>query len=389
MFWFMMLVSMAVAAFIGGVTNHLAIKMLFFPYEVKRVFGLRVPFTPGIIPKRRDEIAGSFGRIVSTHLITSDGMKNWLRQPQFAAQLESSIDVLLRNALHQDLTLASALSKFVGEQQLQQWQASAAHWARAKAASILQYVWEEKGVGTQSLSELLSSWNEEKRRAWSAKATGFAFSELEKGIQSEQGEQFLRKMVEQLITAVAGDGMLGGMVRGFLNVDSLTVKLRAALLEKLDEPASRTLVETWLSGKIEEWERFSLADILRMLTGSDGRIWLEQQLLGRIDWNLQVGQLFSLPIAEFLTDRDGHSLVSAKVIVAYIIDLLDQHLESIMSTLDLAKLVEDQVAKFPIEQIERMILDVSGREFRAITWLGAVLGGIIGFVQYLLITMLN
>jgi uncharacterized membrane protein YheB (UPF0754 family) len=96
-----------------------------------------------------------------------------------------------------------------------------------------------------------------------------------------------------------------------------------------------------------------------------------------------------LPIAEFLTDRDGHSLVSAKVIVAYIIDLLDRHLESIMSTLDLAKLVEDQVAKFPIEQIERMILDVSGREFRAITWLGAVLGGIIGFVQYLLITMLN
>ncbi|WP_369678768.1 hypothetical protein [Planococcus faecalis] len=41
------LVFMAiVGALIGGVTNHLAIKMLFWPYEAKYIGKWRVPLTP-------------------------------------------------------------------------------------------------------------------------------------------------------------------------------------------------------------------------------------------------------------------------------------------------------------------------------------------------------
>jgi uncharacterized membrane protein YheB (UPF0754 family) len=49
----------------------------------------------------------------------------------------------------------------------------------------------------------------------------------------------------------------------------------------------------------------------------------------------------------------------------------------------LPQLVEAQVAKFPIERLEEIILSVSGKEFRAITWLGVLLGGLIGLVQSL------
>jgi len=34
-----------------------------------------------------------------------------------------------------------------------------------------------------------------------------------------------------------------------------------------------------------------------------------------------------------------------------------------------------------------MILDVTGKEFRAITWLGVLLGGLIGLIQSLLIIL--
>jgi uncharacterized membrane protein YheB (UPF0754 family) len=58
-----------------------------------------------------------------------------------------------------------------------------------------------------------------------------------------------------------------------------------------------------------------------------------------------------------------------------------------MKAVNLPQLVQEQVEKFPIERLEEVILSVSGREFRAITWLGVLLGGIIGLFQSLL-TML-
>ena len=51
-----------IGALIGGITNHLAIKMLFRPHEAKYIGSWRVPFTPGLIPKRRDELANNLGK---------------------------------------------------------------------------------------------------------------------------------------------------------------------------------------------------------------------------------------------------------------------------------------------------------------------------------------
>ena len=41
-----------IGAVIGLFTNYIAVKMMFRPYEEVRLFGWRVPFTPGIIPRR-------------------------------------------------------------------------------------------------------------------------------------------------------------------------------------------------------------------------------------------------------------------------------------------------------------------------------------------------
>ena len=40
-----------VGALIGFITNVLAIKMLFRPLRPHYLFGLRIPFTPGILPR--------------------------------------------------------------------------------------------------------------------------------------------------------------------------------------------------------------------------------------------------------------------------------------------------------------------------------------------------
>ena len=39
-----------VGAAIGYITNDIAIRMLFRPHQAKYIMGMRIPFTPGIIP---------------------------------------------------------------------------------------------------------------------------------------------------------------------------------------------------------------------------------------------------------------------------------------------------------------------------------------------------
>ncbi len=78
-------------AIIGYVTNAVAIKMLFRPYREWRVLGVRVPFTPGIIPRRRENLAESIARMVSDELLTEDTVLKQVSSPGFLDGLRRSI----------------------------------------------------------------------------------------------------------------------------------------------------------------------------------------------------------------------------------------------------------------------------------------------------------
>ena len=60
----------------GGIialsTNWLAIKMLFRPHHAKYIFGVRVPLTPGLIPKERARLATKMAQAISQRLLTPD-----------------------------------------------------------------------------------------------------------------------------------------------------------------------------------------------------------------------------------------------------------------------------------------------------------------------------
>lgn len=61
-------------ALIGYFTNWLAVKMLFRPYYPKKLGKWKLPFTPGIIPKRRPALAKAVGEAVGGKLFTGDDL---------------------------------------------------------------------------------------------------------------------------------------------------------------------------------------------------------------------------------------------------------------------------------------------------------------------------
>jgi uncharacterized membrane protein YheB (UPF0754 family) len=61
-------------AVIGFFTNWLAVKMLFRPYYPKKIGKWQLPFTPGIIPKRKGALAKAVGKAVGEQLLTQEDL---------------------------------------------------------------------------------------------------------------------------------------------------------------------------------------------------------------------------------------------------------------------------------------------------------------------------
>lgn len=86
-------------AVIGFVTNAIAIKMLFRPLRKVRILGIPLPFTPGIIPRRRHELAESISRMVSRELLTEEALRKRLEQPSFLEGLQKQVALLTNRIL--------------------------------------------------------------------------------------------------------------------------------------------------------------------------------------------------------------------------------------------------------------------------------------------------
>lgn len=80
-----------VGAVIGLFTNWLAIKMLFRPLAERRILGLRIPFTPGILPRERQRMARSLGDTVATDLLDESTVAARLRSPSFKLAVREAV----------------------------------------------------------------------------------------------------------------------------------------------------------------------------------------------------------------------------------------------------------------------------------------------------------
>ncbi|SKA84777.1 Uncharacterized membrane protein YheB, UPF0754 family [Caloramator quimbayensis] len=101
-----------VGALIGYITNYLAIKMLFRPYEEVKILGFKIPFTPGLIPKEKNRIAKSVGEAVGVHLLTSDTIVETLFSERVNDEIKSYIEKKLLFIKQSNKKIKDVLGKY-------------------------------------------------------------------------------------------------------------------------------------------------------------------------------------------------------------------------------------------------------------------------------------
>ena len=84
-----------IGAVIGYITNYIAIKMLFRPLEAKYIFGVRIPFTPGIIPRRKPQLATALGKAVFAKFFNWDDLEEVFLSDSFADEVAERIAIAL------------------------------------------------------------------------------------------------------------------------------------------------------------------------------------------------------------------------------------------------------------------------------------------------------
>lgn len=184
--WLFITVNVCVAAFVGALTNHFAIKMLFHPRRAWHVLGRRVPFTPGLIPKRKDEIAAALGDVVARYLVTADGLREWLQGGAMQEAAAAKIRAWLLDKAGEGLTMERLVLKFTDRAS---WEAMRTKWAEQGnrlAERWIERLWEEDGWKSKTIAELVPGWSEETAAGWASDITNWLAASLREELLSDR-----------------------------------------------------------------------------------------------------------------------------------------------------------------------------------------------------------
>ncbi|NJD09367.1 MAG: DUF445 family protein [Gemmatimonadetes bacterium] len=89
------LITIAFGAIAGGITNAVAVWMLFHPYEAPRVFRWRLRFLQGAIPKNQVRLARAMGKTVGTRLLTSEDLARTVGESGFREAFDERLGFFL------------------------------------------------------------------------------------------------------------------------------------------------------------------------------------------------------------------------------------------------------------------------------------------------------
>ncbi|EOU2016098.1 DUF445 family protein [Clostridium perfringens] len=493
------IIGALIGAVIGYITNWLAIKMLFRPREAKYIFGMKLPFTPGLIPKEKSRIANKVGETVGTHLLNSDSLSKALKDNKIKAKFNEVAKEKINQVINSNSTLEESLKNTLGEN----YYALKGNMINNITKTILESIQEEefknkvKFYIVDSIKErlnknpekiidfinsnkfrevIINTLEEEKTRDIIGKALLKEVKTLGKEDLTieEVIPENIKPYIEEYVKSQKDT--LVDIIKNLLRDDEVSHKIKSAINDNIP-----SIVSMFLSGDVIYGKLVSLVD--KSLSEEENKEYICDAALAFVHESMKkkvsdvinnVGEEKLEVISDALGDKISKKLNTEENIDSIIsklnckissfnsyeeiikvlfndyenilIDNIDsmisqivnnnqlsgeiskiiekvfdkflqnslndicynkQNLEnSIMSILDnlyndfvenksakvleivdISSIVEEQINAFEVDYAEEIIIGIANKELKAITWLGALLGGILGILSPLLSTI--
>ncbi|WP_054743124.1 DUF445 domain-containing protein [Cellulosilyticum ruminicola] len=91
--------------------------------------------------------------------------------------------------------------------------------------------------------------------------------------------------------------------------------------------------------------------------------------------------LFQSTVGDVMNKGALYSELIKSIVLKSYDYIVRKKLGDVLGTINIAKVVEDRIAEYDSLELERMILDIMNKELKAIIWLGALLGVLMGCIM--------
>lgn len=310
---------------IGYITNDIAIRMLFRPHTAKYVFGIHIPFTPGIIPKEKGRIAEAVGGVISENLMNKEVLEKYLLSEDMVGKVRSAVEEFIATQQRNKETVSQFLGHYLSKEEIY---------------TIAQNI--NHSITKQTYEKLADS-------SVGEKVAHIAVDHVAQKLTIDGAQE--------LLSGIGGAlGGLGGMAAGLFGGNIV-----AKFLGMLREPA----------------EHFLAKNINTMLRDNGEEI-VSNMISGEVD------NFLNKPVSKLLEGREEQLAQAVNTIESIYRSIISEHLPKILQSIDISKIVRERINEMDVKETEKLIFQVMEKELKAIVWLGALLGSVMGSINLIL-----
>lgn len=307
---------------IGYITNDIAIRMLFRPHTAKYLFGIHIPFTPGIIPKEKGRIAEAVGGVISENLMNNEVLEKYLLSEEMIGKIRSAVEEFIATQQNNSETVAQFLEHYLSKEEID---------------SISKSV--NQSITKQTYDKLADS-------SVGEKVAHVAIDHVAKKLTIDGAQELLAGIGSAL-------GGIGGMAAGLFGSNIV-----AKFLSMLREPA----------------EHF-LANNINTMLRNNGKEIVSNMVDGEVD------NFLSKPVCRLLEGHEAQLAQAVDTIESIYRSVITEHLPKILDSIDISKIVRERINEMDVNETEKLIFQVMDKELKAIVWLGALLGLVMGSIN--------
>ena len=304
------------------ITNDIAIRMLFRPHKAKYLFGIHIPFTPGIIPKEKGRIAEAIGGVISENLMNNEVLEKYLLSDEMIGKVRSAVEGFISTQQQNQESVARFLGHYLSKDEID---------------SIAQNI--NQSITEQTYEKLADS-------SVGDKVAHIAIDHVAQKLTIDGAQE--------LLSGIGGAlGGLKGMAAGLFGGNIV-----AKFLGMLREPA----------------EHFLAKNINTMLRDNGEEI-VSNMIGGEVD------NFLNKPVCKLLEGHEEQLAQTVDSIESIYRSIITEHLPKILESIDISKIVRERINEMDVNETEKLIFQVMDKELKAIVWLGALLGLLMGCIN--------
>lgn len=307
---------------IGYITNDIAIRMLFRPHKAKYLFGIHISFTPGIIPKEKGRITEAIGGVISENLMNNEVLEKYLLSDEMIGKVRSAVEGFISTQQQNQESVARFLGHYLSKDEID---------------SIAQNI--NQSITKQTYEKLADS-------SVGDKVAHIAIDHVAQKLTIDGAQE--------LLSGIGGAlGGLKGMAAGLFGGNIV-----AKFLGMLREPA----------------EHFLAKNINTMLRDNGEEI-VSNMIGGEVD------HFLDKPVCKLLEGHEEQLAQTVDTIESIYRSIITEHLPKILESIDISKIVRERINEMDVNETEKLIFQVMDKELKAIVWLGALLGLLMGCIN--------